>query len=160
LSKLLDLLVPHRQWLTLLAVLIAAATIYVWWQRAEAGRLDLIARADGICEAAGTPFRTALIKGRTVTLRQKHWGVACLAEARRLNAIPDQLNAASLDAMLEDLERREGREAVDAALANRQSKRAADAVARMEAADAAVLDDKTTGAWAGAVNDAAGLRHR
>lgn len=147
----------YRQLLTLLAVLVAAASIYVWWQAAERDRASLISAADNICEASGAPFRTEVVDGEVRDLPKKRWGVACLAEVRRLQAVESQVTTASLDALLADLAEREGKEAVDAALAARMSKQAADAVARMEAADAAVENDQIGPGWVCALNDLGGL---
>ncbi len=149
--KIFDPLEPYRKAITLVVVLGAAATIYVWWQNAENNRRSLIAAADGICEAAGSPFRPQGVKN-------SEWGLACLVEVRRLREVESQIAARSLDAMLADLERREGKEAADAALAAVLSKRTADAVLRMERADAAVEQDRVGGDWAAAVNELGGMR--
>lgn len=155
---ILALIARHRQLVTLVGVAVAAASIYVWWQSAEIGRqraaadrASLISVADTICEAIGAPFRP-------VGEERAKWGGLCLAEARRVGAIEADLAKGSADALLAGLDERLGKEAADALLAAAYAQRAAQAAERMEAADAEVQGDVATGAWAGAVNDAAGLR--
>lgn len=151
-SAILAALVPYRKLLTLVMVMVGAVVMYLFWQEAERNRLSLIAAADGICEAGGQPFRPADVKS-------PEWGVACLDQVRHLRAVQDAIKDGSIAAMLADLERREGKEAADAALAAVLSKRTADAVLRMEQADAAVEQDQVGGDWAAAVNELGGLRN-
>lgn len=147
-----------RTFLTLAVVLVAAATLYVWWQGAETARLkalaernDLWSRAVNLCEAAGMPFSP------TGTARENA-GVACLQTVRELRAFQGETVTGSLDAALAAIERQRGKETADAALALAYGQRAADALSRMEAADAAVEDDRVGGGWAAAVNELGGLR--
>lgn len=147
-----------RKFWTLLAVIVAAGGFYVQWQfardaatRAAADRASLIAADDGICEAVNAPFRPAGVQ-------RQAWGMACIVEARRLGRIEGDLARGSADALIAALDERMGKEAADAALAAAMSKRTAEAVARMEAADAAVEGDRVGGGWACAVNDLGGLR--
>lgn len=151
-EKLFDLILPYRKMLTLVAVLVGAATVYVWWQAADRDRASLIAASDAICAASGVAFRG---EGQ----KRREWGVDCLHEVTRLRAVDVDLAKGNVEALLAEAERRAGKESVDAALAARMSERTAAAVLRMEAADAAVQDDVATGAWAGSVNDLAGLRN-
>lgn len=141
----------YRKAATLVAVLVGAATVYVWWQAAAADKASLIAASDAICEASGSPFRPE-------GARKREWGSSCLTEVRRLRAIDVDLAKGNVETLLAEAERRAGKESVDAALAARMSERTAAAVQRMEAADAAVQDDVATGAWAGSVNELGGLR--
>lgn len=141
-----------RKMLTLLAVMGVAGGLYVWGETARRDRDQLAVWGDLTCTAAGSEFRPAKVKKR-------QWGVACLAEVRRLGRIEGDLAKGSADALIAALDERMGKEAADAALAAVMSKRAADAAARMEAADAAVQEDDRVGAgWACAVNDLGGLR--
>lgn len=147
-----------RTFLTLAVVLVAAATLYVWWQGAETARLkalaernDLWSRAVNICEAAGLPFSP------TGTQRPDA-GVACLQTVRELRAFRRETVTGSLDVALAAIERQRGKEAADAALALAYGQRASEALSRMEAADAAVEDDRVGGGWAAAVNELGGLR--
>jgi len=143
-----------RKLLTLLAVMGVAGGLYVWGESATRDRDSLTRWGDQACEAAASPFRPKGVKKR-------QWGAACLIEIRRLAQVERDLKQGSLDALLDDLERREGKEAADAALAAAMSKRTAEVVARMEAADAAVQEDDRVGAgWAAAVNELGGLRNR
>lgn len=141
-----------RKMLTLLAVASAAAGLYVWGETGRRDRDALIVWGDLTCAAAGSEFRPDEVKKR-------QWGVACLAEVKRLVEVEKALKAQNLETLLADLERREGKEAADAALAAVMSQRAADAVARMEAADAAVEGDRVGSDWAAAVNELGGLRN-
>lgn len=148
---LLDLILPYRKALTLGAVLVAAATMYVWWQTDRADRLSLITAADNICEAAGAPFRPEGVSRR-------QWGQVCIAEVRRLRQLEADVTQGSLSAAIAAMEAREGKQATDAALAAAAALRTDQRLQNMEAADAAVQNDVTTGAWAGSVNDLGGLR--
>lgn len=150
-AALLALWGSSRKILTLVAVLIAAATVYVWWQNAERDRDSLIAAADGICEAAGEPFRPQ-------GARKREWGVACLAEVRRLHEVEAATISGSLDAAITAMETRAGKEATDAELARLAAQRTDLRVQQMEAADAAVANDRAGASWACSVNGVGGLR--
>lgn len=150
-TGLLLLFKSNRQFLTLLLVLASAAAIWWWLEQAKADRAQLLAQAREICATAGQPFQPD-------GSRQREWGEACRAQVADLVAFRDQTRGQSLNALIDDLERREGKEAADAALAAAYARRANDALTRMEAADAAVQDDRVGGDWAAAVNDLAGLR--
>ena len=157
-SSLIAGIKSARTFLTLAVVLAAAATLYVWWQGAETARLkalaernDLWARAVNICEAAGMPFSpTGTQRGDA--------GVVCLQTVRELRAFRRETVTGSLDVALAAIERQRGKEAADAALALAYGQRASEALSRMEAADAAVEDDRVGGGWAAAVNELGGLR--
>lgn len=148
---LLALFQTYRKFLTLLLVLAGAAAAYFWMEKAKDDRALLLTQAREICASAGEPFQPEGSK-------QRDWGKRCNGRVAALVAFRDQVSSGSLDAMIADLERREGKEAADAALAAVYAKRATDALARMEATDAAVKDDRVGGGWAAAVNDLAGLR--
>lgn len=147
----LALFQTYRKFLTLLLVLSAGAAAYYWMEKAKYDRDQYLNQARQICASAGEPFQPEGSK-------QKDWGKRCNGRVVALVAFRDQVRSGSLDAMLADLERREGKQAADAALAAVYAKRATDALTRMEAADAAVEDDRVGGDWAAAVNDLAGLR--
>ncbi len=158
LLSLLTLARSHRKVLTLFAVLAVGAAFYVQWQaaalrgaRAAGDRAALIGVSDATCAALGSEFRPAGVK-------RSQWGVACLAEARRLGAIEEDLATGSLDLALAAMADQHGKDLTDAALAAAMSKRTADAVAQMEAANAAIEDDRVGPGWAAAVNDLGGLR--
>lgn len=158
LLSLLGLAKANRKMLTILLALAIGAAFYVQWQaaalnaaRASADRNGLIGAADATCAAMHVAFRPEGVK-------RDQWGMACLAEARRLGAIEGDLAQGSLDVALEAMERQHGKERADAALAAAMSKRTADAVAQMEAANAAVEDDRVGPGWAAAVNELGGLR--
>lgn len=148
----------HRLGTTLFLIMAVCGAFYVQWQlsataaaRAAADRASLIAFGDMVCEAINAPFRPEGVK-------RPMWGAACLIEARRVGALESDLNAGTAEALLQGLDQRMGKEATDALLAAAYAKRAADAADRLENANAAVQDDVATGAWAGAINDRAGLR--
>ena len=148
----------HRLGTTLVLIMAVCGAFYVQWQvnataraKAELDRTNLIAAADSICEAIHSPFRPEGVK-------RQHWGGGCLIEARRVGRMESDLNAGTAEALLQGLDERMGKEAADALLAAAYAKRAADTASRLENANAAVEGDTATGAWAGAVNDAAGLR--
>lgn len=141
----------YRKFLTLLVVLSLGAAAYYWMEKAKADRALLLTQAREICATVNVPFQP---EGS----RQKDWGRLCNMRVADLVDYQDKVQTGSLDAMLADLERREGKQAADAALAAVYAKRATDALTRMEAADAAVKDDRVGGDWAAAVNDLAGLR--
>lgn len=150
----------HRKVLTLLAVLVVGAGFYVQWQTAEIGRqraaadrASLIGAADATCAALGSQFRP-------VGVKREQWGMACLAEAGRLGRIEGDMAQGSLDVAIDAMERRNGKESTDAALAAQMSKRTAEAVQHMEAADAAVQNDRVGAGWAAAVNELGGLQRR
>ena len=147
----LTLFRTYRKFLTLLVVLAGAAAVYFWLEKAKDDRALLLTQAREICASAGEPFQP---EGS----RQKDWGKRCNRRVAELVDYQDKVQSGSQDAMLADLERREGKQAADAALAAVYAKRATDALTRMEAADAAVKDDHVGGDWAAAVNDLAGLR--
>jgi hypothetical protein len=151
-AALLDLILPYRKAATLGVMMLAAAFIYVWWQEAARDRASLIAATDGICEAAGEPFRP---EGRP----KREWGLSCIVAVRRLRQMETDLTRGSLTAAIDAMEARAGKEATDAALAREAAMRTDQRVQRMEAADAAVQDDITTGDWAAAVNELGGLRN-
>lgn len=149
----------HRLPATLLLVMAVCGAFYVQWQtaslaaaKAAADRESLIGAADRICEAVNMPFRPEGVI-------RTDWGVACLHEARRVGRIESDLNAGTADALLQGLDARLGKEAADALLAAAYAKRAAEAAEELEKANAAIEGDLATGAWAGAINDAAGLRN-
>ena len=148
----IEALKAGRKLLTLLAVASAAGGLYVWGETARRDRDGLIVWSDLTCTAAGSEFRPADAKKR-------QWGVACLAEVKRLVDVEQALKTQNIVTLLADLERREGKEAADATLAAAMAQRTADAVARMEAADAAVQGDRVGSGWAAAVNELGGLRH-
>lgn len=151
-ATLLRLAWEGRKFAILLIVGGVAAVFYVLWTQAQADRDGLVRWGDQTCEAAGAAFRPDGAKKRA-------WGAACLIEVRRLAKVEKDLNSATAADLIAALERREGKEAADAALAAAMSKRTADTLARMEAADAAVETDNKVGAgWACAVNDLGGLR--
>lgn len=157
-TALLTWLKLHRLGTTLILALLVGGAFYAQWQlardaatRAERDRSSLISAADRICEAVHSPFRPEGVK-------RAQWGMACLTEARRVGRLESDLNAGTADALLQGLDARMGKEAADALLAAAYAKRAAEAAGRLESANAAVEGDTATGAWAGAVNDAAGLR--
>lgn len=143
----------HRALIALLLVAALAATAYAFWKKAEADRNSLIRAADNICAATGPdwPFRPEGVEKR-------QWGVTCLERVRHLARFERDTVAGSLDVALEHIERQQGREAADAALARIYSQRAALALENMEAADAAVQDDVVGPGWAAGVNDLGGLR--
>lgn len=147
----LALLGRHRKLLTAFALLLATAAMWVAWREAERHRESLTAAADRICEASGVAFRP---EGVT----RRDWGLACLQKVRDLRGFKDETISGSLDVALDAMERQQGREAADAALAAAMARRNQETLERMEAADAAVEGDRVGGEWACAVNDLAGLR--
>lgn len=148
----------NRRVVLLTLALAVAAAFYVQWQAAEiqsqraaADRASLIGAADAICAALGSEFRP---EGELRT----GWGVACKAEALRLGRMEGDLAAGSLQVALDAMERQHGKEQADAALAAALSQRTAEAVEKMEAANAAVEGDRVGPGWAAAVNELGGLR--
>ncbi len=148
-----DTLGKARKMLTLLAVVMAAATVYVWWQNAERNRLTLMAAADNICEAAGVPFRPEGV-------RHRDWGLACLTEVRRLSKVESDLQSASMTAAIQAMNERADLETRDAARAAEMARRTDQRVQNMEAADAAIEGDRAGPGWASALNELGGLRSR
>lgn len=148
-----------RKLLTLLLALAVAAAFYVQWQAAEMAAArhaiaygQLLGFSDKVCAAIGvTP-----VSDRRAD--RDRWSAACATEAGRLGRIEGDLSAGSLDVALAAMERQHGKQQADAALAAAMSKRTADAVEQMEAANAAVQDDRVGPGWAAAVNDLGGLR--
>lgn len=151
----------NRRMLTLLLALGIGAAFYVQWQaaaldrsRAATNAANLLGYSDTVCAALGVvaPAKTAGKADRD------RWATACLAEAQRLGAIEEDLAQGTADSLLSGLDARMGKEQADALLAAALAKRAAEAAERLEDANAAVENDVARGAWAGAINDAAGLR--
>lgn len=141
-----------RKLLTLLAVTGAAAGLYVWGETANRDARNLAVWGDLVCAEANSEFRTE-------DQKKRHWGNQCRLDIKRLAQIENDLQASSLDALLRDLERRDGKAAADAALAAALARRAAEAAERMEIEDASVSeDDRVGGSWGCAVNDVGGLR--
>lgn len=147
---ILALLKSSRKFLTLLAVLVGLAAAYFWLEKAKDDRAQLLNQATLICAAAGEPFQPE-------GARQADWGRACLGRATALRAFYDQTQAGSLDALIDAFEAQQGRDQTDAALAAAMSKRTAQAVANMEAANAAVENDRIGAGFACALNDLGGL---
>lgn len=157
----LTLFRKHRKILTILLALAVAAAFYVQWQVAALERANnataaarLVAFSDRLCAALGVtpPAQDAPADARG------DFAGRCQAEAGRLGQIEGDLAAGSLDVALAAMERQHGKQQADAALAAAMSKRTADAVEQMEAANAAVQDDRVGAGWAAAVNDLGGLR--
>lgn len=140
-----------RKLLTLVAVLVAAATVYVWWQTAEKNRTSLIAAADGICEAAGQPFRPQGVENRD-------WGLTCLERVRWLRRVETDLANESLNTAIDAMNDQAAKVNADASRAASMARRTDQRLQRMEQADAAVQDDIVGPSWAGSVNDLGGLR--
>lgn len=131
---------------------VAAASLYGW---GLAGRLDrdqLLAISERTCEAVGVQFRPDGEK--------KTRGVACQAEIRRLVKLEKDLVAGSLDELVREIERREGRAAVDAGLATLYRERIAAAEVAYREAEDGVAGDQVGRDWACAVNELGGLRGR
>ena len=150
-SSLWATIEASRKLLTMLAVLAVASGLYAWGATARRDADTLAKWGDLVCAEAASQFRVA-------TDRKSKWGVQCRTDIQRLAKIEDDLKTGSLDALLADLERRDGKTATDAALAAALAKRAADAAERMEQADAAVEGDRVDGSWACAVNELGGMR--
>jgi hypothetical protein len=150
-ARLLGLLGEHRKLLTGFALLVAAAAMWAAWQDAKAHRESLTRAGDAICAAAGAEFRPD-------DVARRDWGVACVRQVQALAAFRDETVSGSLQVALDAMERRQGKEAADAALAAALARRNQETLERMEAADAAVEGDRVDGAWTCAVNDLAGLR--
>ncbi|KQR52975.1 hypothetical protein [Brevundimonas sp. Leaf168] len=140
----------YRKFLTLLVVLVGAAAIYFWLEKAKDDRAQLLTQADRICDTAGEPFQP---QGSD----QDDWGRRCLGRVVVLKAYYDQTQQGSLDALIDAFEAQRGKDLTDAALAAAMSKRAADAVANMEAENAAVENDRVGLGFACALNDLGGL---
>lgn len=152
----------NRKMLTLVLALAIGAGFYVQWQAAAIERANaatnaarLLGYSDTVCAALGVvaPAESA------AKAERDGWATLCLAEAQRLGAIEEDLAEGTAESLLAGLDARLGQEAADALLAAALAKRAAEAAERLENANAAVENDVATGAWAGAINDAAGLRH-
>lgn len=161
LAAALTFIRAKRKVLTLLLALAVAAAFYIQWQAAAIDRANartnaarLLGYSDTVCAALGV---VAPAEGAKKADRDG-WAARCLSEAQRLGAIEGELATGSLDVVLDAMERQHSKEQVDAALAAAMSKRTADAVANMEAANAAIEDDRVGGGWAAAVNDLGGLR--
>jgi len=153
-AAILATLKAGRKVLTFAVVLIAAASWYVQAQLTAHRERDLLTRAEKICAAtAGTtpaePF---------VVARRGDWGVACLDRVADLALFRAQTVEGSLSEAVSAMEAREGKQATDAALAAAMAARTNDTLKRMEAADAAVENDRVGPGWAAAVNDLGGLR--
>lgn len=139
-----------RKIITLAAVLVSAAAIYVWGESGHRDARSVSAWARLTCSAAGQEFQEGGHK--------RQWGTSCHAEVQRLGQLERDLQSGSLEALLAEVERRDGKQAADMALATAWARRAAQAAERMEQVDGAVSEDHVDGRWACAVNDLGGMR--
>lgn len=161
LLSLLGLAKANRKMLTILLALAVGSAFYVQWQfaalsasRAATAHAKLLGYSDAVCGSLGVPLPAPDADAET----RGAFAAACQAEAGRLGAIEGDLATGSLDTVLDAMARQHGKEQVDAALAAAMSKRTADAVAQMEAANAAIEDDRVGSGWAAAVNELGGVR--
>lgn len=141
----------NRKFLTLVLVLVAGAAAYFWMEKAKADRAGLLAQAREICATSGEPFQPEGSK-------QSDWGRRCNGRVAALVRFHNETNAQSVDQLLAALDKQLGKDQTDAALAAAMSKRTAQAVANMEAANAAVENDRVNAGFACALNDLGGLR--
>ena len=151
-AEILALLKAGRKFWTLILVAVMAAGCWYWMERAKADRAQLLADAREICEAAGAPYQPEGSK-------QRQWGDACLGRVRHLGQLDLELATANADALIAAMRERAGKETADAALAAAMSARTNETLKRMEAADAAIENDRVGPGWAAAVNELGGLRH-
>lgn len=141
----------YRKFLTLLVVLVGAAAIYFWLEKAKDDRAMLLAQATGVCAEAGVAFQPEGSK-------QKQWGQACAQQVRALRAYREETERGSADILRATLERQLGKNNADAVLAAIYAKRANEALIRMEAENAKVENDVVGAGYACALNDLGGLR--
>lgn len=149
--SILAALKEYRKFLTLLVVLVGAAAIYFWLEKAKDDRAMLLAQATGVCAEAGATFQPEGSK-------QKQWGQACAAHVRSLRAFREETRKGEAEILRATLERQLGKTNADAVLAAIYAKRANEALIRMEAENAKVENDVVGAGYACALNDLGGLR--
>ncbi|KQM79357.1 hypothetical protein ASE70_05670 [Sphingomonas sp. Leaf22] len=147
-----------RQWLTLIALGIAAAWLYAQWSDVTGERDRLSAFVQTACAAAGADYTAgvATVDGRRIRYPAGQRCHAAIVAAAQFRADTDRATAETLAAAMRD---RDTRARSDAAHARAAAEAARAATLRMEAADAkAATTDRVDHDWFAALNDLAGLR--
>lgn len=107
--------------------------------------------SDVTCALTGKVYRAP-------GMERKQWGVACQAEVQALAQFRKNTLEASNSAMAGHVEAQLKKASADLAAARRANEQTAKALKRMEAANAAVQEDRVSGDWFGALNELGGLR--
>jgi hypothetical protein len=146
----LSAIASRRDWLTLLAVALVGAGLYVAFERVRHDRDAWAQAAATSCFAAGAARKEA-----TAALRRDR---ACLDRITALAAFRRDAEAATARLLAEEAQRRERASAADAAHAGADARAARDAATKMEEENAKVRDDQVGPGWFDALNHVAGLR--
>ena len=157
-ARLLARLAGARQWLTLIALGIAAAWMYAQWSKVTGERDRLAAFVHAACAAVGSDYAAgvATVDGRRVRYPAGQRCHTAIVAAVRFRADTDRATAEVMGAAIRD---RDTRARADAIHARAATDAARAATARMEAANAkAATTDRVDRDWFAALNDLAGLR--
>jgi len=147
-TALLSLIGKHRADLTLLAVALAAAGLWVAYASTKAELTETTLRAEQICAAAGSAYQPATGKP----------GEACARQVTRLTAFKSEAQDKTNEALLAAMHAREEKQARDAERRQARLESRLAALSAMHTAEEEVHDDQVTGSWFAALNRLAGLR--
>lgn len=140
----------RREWLTLLAVALAGAALYVAFERVRHDRDAWAQAAATSCFAAGADRDEA-----TAALQRDR---ACLDRITTLAAFRRDSDAETARLLAQEAERRASSSAADAAHAGADAQAARAAANRMEEENGKIRDDRVGPGWFDALNHVAGLR--
>ena len=145
---LFSLLGKHRADLTLLAVAVAAAGLWVAYASTKAELIETTHRAERICAAAGNAYQPA--KGKP--------GEACARAVTRLARFKSEAQSQTNEALLAAMHVREAKQARDTAEREARLDARLAALSAMHTAEEQIHDDQVSGSWFAALNRLAGLR--
>lgn len=147
-TALLSLIGKHRADLTLLAVALAAAGLWVAYASTKAELTETIHRAERICAAAGSAYQPA--EGKP--------GEACARQVARLAAFKSEAQDKTNETLLAALHAREEKQTRDAERRQARLESRLAALSAMHTAEDNIRDDQISGSWFAALNRLAGLR--
>ena len=147
-TALLSLIGKHRADLTLLAVALAAAGLWVAYASTKAELTATTLRAEQICAAAGSEYQPASGKP----------GEACARQVTRLAAFKAEAQDKTNETLLAALHAREEKQARDAERRQARLESRLAALSAMQNAEDDIRDDQVASDWFAALNRLAGLR--
>jgi hypothetical protein len=140
----------NRAWLTLLLVASIGAGFYVMWARTNARLEARVAWIDVACASAGTAW--APVEGSKLKPGQQ-----CQAEIASLAHFRADTTRVTAETLAAASTARDDKLIADTNATRAAAIAARDAAQSMEDANAALKDDRVSGAWWDAFNHAAGL---
>ena len=149
----------NRAWLTLLLVASIGAGFYVAWARTNAKAERLATWIDVACASAGEPWESPqLIDTTTGKLVAKPAnGKACQSEIAALAHFRADTTRVTAETLAANATARDEKLIADTTATRNAALAARDAAQSMEDANAALKNDRVSGAWWDAFNHAAGL---